>query len=118
DARSWAKPPSIALATPMLGTEDDAGFLAANVFVEKYARLIRNISVEKATGLIDFNRYWRLLRDGEDELITEYKYVKITDLTFRSGQAAETVDANTLENDSATTETFYGSTNETYLEAN
>lgn len=118
EARNWKKAPSIAIATPMLGSQDDPAYLAANVFIERYARSIRNIAIEKNVGLIDFNRYWRLLRDGQDETSIEYRYLRINEMVFRSGVAAQNVDSNTLENNNTSTETFYGSENEDYLQAN
>jgi hypothetical protein len=67
-ANTWPKVPSILLSTNILATTAAAPYDALQPIYEARARLTRLAAETYGCGLIDPNRYWRLARDGKDEL--------------------------------------------------
>ena len=118
---TWSKIPSFAICTEILGSLDPLNsfgdYLPNNVFIERYARLCRNFAIEKNASLIDFNRYWRLLRDGDDE--TQIEFYKETPSTFTLTQgSALDVQTDTSLVSTNTAVDVVSTVGELYVEAN
>ncbi len=66
-ASTWAKTPTVVLATTFLPTRLDPAYRVRQVTHDGHYRILRDLAVIRRLGVIDANRVYHYLRDGIDE---------------------------------------------------
>jgi len=93
--RTWSKIPSIVLCTPSLSSITNTDEFKAGK-IKGFAEVMRDISKENNTGLLDVNREWMLLIEGVDPLIKSEERLSLDKLTDTGGTPATTLTYNTI----------------------
>jgi len=65
--KTWAAPPTVALATTFLPTRLDPTFKVQQTALDSRYRVLRDFAVANRLPLLDANRVYHFLRDGVDE---------------------------------------------------
>ncbi len=98
-ARTWAKPPSIAIVTACPATRKQAAWRAYGPNIQVSADSARGVALEMGCALIDANRQYLMLRDGIDYVRKSWQALAIAS-TYPSGWTGmatmPTLAANTL----------------------